>query len=323
MNPAISIIIPVYKVEKYLRRCLDSVLSQTLSNWECILVDDGSPDQSGAICDDYATQDERFRVIHKPNGGVSSARNEGLDKAQGEYLCFIDSDDWVRPQYLEHLHQYSSDLIISGLYNVNEKGEIFRTKQFKNEFLDILKIDLDGFQRSIFSSKGPCCKLFKNSIIQKHNLRFKEGIHASEDFLFVLSYVAYCNKIYTVQDVDYYYQYNSGSLVSRIWPYEDELKLNYLFEKVIASLSSIFPEPILRLLEQYRCTLLYRAINSIYQIESKNERLLKLRHLKKINFNYGVSFNKLYFEHNWKLGCLHWLFRANLLSIYDFVKTHM
>ena len=75
MNPEISIIIPVYKAEKYLRRCLDSVLSQTLSNWECILVDDGSPDQSGAICDEYAAKDSRFRVIHKPNGGVSSARN--------------------------------------------------------------------------------------------------------------------------------------------------------------------------------------------------------------------------------------------------------
>ena len=104
MNPEISIIIPVYKAEKYLRRCLDSVLSQTLSNWECILVDDGSPDQSGAICDEYAAKDSRFRVIHKPNGGVSSARNEGLDTAKGEFICFIDSDDWVGPKYLEHLH---------------------------------------------------------------------------------------------------------------------------------------------------------------------------------------------------------------------------
>lgn len=102
--PEISIIVPVYNVEKYIRRCLDSILAQTFTDWECILVDDGSPDNSGTICDEYTEKDNRFRVIHKENGGQAIARNVALDIAQGEYFAFIDSDDCVHPQYLDILY---------------------------------------------------------------------------------------------------------------------------------------------------------------------------------------------------------------------------
>ena len=100
-NPQISIIVPVYKVERYLRKCLDSILAQTFSDFEVILVDDGSPDDCGMICDRYAISDGRIRVIHKENGGLSSARNAALDVAVGEYIMFVDSDDWVEPTFCE------------------------------------------------------------------------------------------------------------------------------------------------------------------------------------------------------------------------------
>ena len=100
----ISIIVPVYKAEKYLSECIDSIISQTYENFELILIDDGSPDNSGKICDEYAEKDKRIKVIHKENAGVSSARNIGLDNASGEYIAFIDSDDFVDKQYLEKLH---------------------------------------------------------------------------------------------------------------------------------------------------------------------------------------------------------------------------
>ena len=103
MEPLISVIVPVYKVELYLRQCVDSLLAQTYSNLEIILVDDGSPDGCPAICDEYARKDSRVRVIHKPNGGLSDARNVGLDAARGEYIGFIDSDDWVMPDMYEYL----------------------------------------------------------------------------------------------------------------------------------------------------------------------------------------------------------------------------
>ena len=105
MSRLISIIVPVYKVADLLPRCVDSVLAQTYSDWELILVDDGSPDNSGDICEDYAKRDSRIHVIHKPNGGLSDARNAGIPTAKGRYLTFLDSDDWINERYLENLLQ--------------------------------------------------------------------------------------------------------------------------------------------------------------------------------------------------------------------------
>ena len=102
--PQISVIVPVYRVERYLPRCLDSIVAQTFTDWECILIDDGSPDNSGAICDEYAKQDSRFVVIHQENAGVSAARNAGLDAARGEWIAFVDSDDWVERDWLKILY---------------------------------------------------------------------------------------------------------------------------------------------------------------------------------------------------------------------------
>ena len=122
--PAISVIIPVYNMGPWLRDCLESVLAQTFTSFECILVDDGSTDDSPQICDHYAKKDDRFRVIHKANGGLSSARNAGLDDAAGEYIAFVDSDDVILPDYLkilyEALHQNDADMSICGVEDVTE-----------------------------------------------------------------------------------------------------------------------------------------------------------------------------------------------------------
>lgn len=127
-NVMISVIVPVYNVEAYLARCLDSILTQTYSNLEIILVDDGTKDSSGVICDEYAAKDSRIRVIHKENGGLSSARNVGIDLAQGEYIAFVDSDDWLEPdayrQLLELARKYDVKLVCGGRYDVQcETGE--------------------------------------------------------------------------------------------------------------------------------------------------------------------------------------------------------
>lgn len=120
----ISVIVPVYNVEKYLHRCVDSILNQTYENLEILLVDDGSTDGSGAICDEYAQRDSRVRVIHKENGGLSSARNAGIDAAKGEYLAFVDSDDWIEPETYAYLlgliHKYGVKLSCTGRYDVEE-----------------------------------------------------------------------------------------------------------------------------------------------------------------------------------------------------------
>lgn len=123
----ISVIVPVYKVEPYLRQCIDSILAQTYTDFELILVDDGSPDNCGAICDEYAKHDDRIRVIHQENGGLSAARNTGIDAARGEYLTFIDSDDWITETYLERLYillnESNADISVCGMLSFMDGSE--------------------------------------------------------------------------------------------------------------------------------------------------------------------------------------------------------
>ncbi len=127
-NPAVSVIVPVYNVEPYLARCLDSILAQTFTDFELLLIDDGSPDRCGEICDEYPGKDNRVRVFHQPNAGVSCARNKGLDVAKGHYVVFVDSDDYVLPSYLHALYEDASahpgvGLVVHGHHSVNSWGE--------------------------------------------------------------------------------------------------------------------------------------------------------------------------------------------------------
>ena len=134
MQPAFSVIVPVYNAEKTLQRCVDSILAQTFEDFELILINDGSKDQSGDICDEYAAKDSRVKTVHKTNGGVSSARNAGLRIAQGEYIAFIDSDDYIDNDYLLGFKHYDADLIISGakLISINNNWGVQRFKLHKN-----------------------------------------------------------------------------------------------------------------------------------------------------------------------------------------------
>lgn len=128
MNDLISIIVPVYNVEKYLNKCIDSIINQTYKNIEIILVDDGSTDNSGKICDEYLLRDSRIKVIHKNNGGLSSARNEGINISSGEYIGFVDSDDWVEPNMYEEMYKkilYSNaDIVDCGYWKEYENKSI-------------------------------------------------------------------------------------------------------------------------------------------------------------------------------------------------------
>ena len=127
MPPQVSIIIPVYNSENTLRRCLNSVLAQTFTDFECLLVDDGSTDDSGRICDEYAEKDKRFRVFHKENGGVSSARNVGLDNASGEWITFVDSDDWIEGSFLDSLLNFGNGSLRISNFN----GEVLKDYSYE------------------------------------------------------------------------------------------------------------------------------------------------------------------------------------------------
>ena len=134
--PKVSIIVPVYKAEKYLNRCIDSILAQTFTDFELLLIDDGSPDRSGEICDEYAKKDSRIRVIHKENGGVSSARQRGLDESVGEYTMHADPDDWVEPEMLDELYKKAkeedADMVICDFFYEYKTGSFICKQHIYN-----------------------------------------------------------------------------------------------------------------------------------------------------------------------------------------------
>ena len=231
MNSLISIIIPVYKAEKHIRKCIDSILKQTVSYWELILVDDGSPDYSGAICDEYALLDSRIKVIHKKNGGVSSARNYGLNNSSGRYVTFIDSDDWVSSTYLEDFNVCELEgkgvvLVSQGIEQYFPERELY-VKMFKYEdkelLLDICPSSL--VDNNILYNGCPVAKIFDLDIIKKYNLYFNEGISLNEDHLFVLDYLYYTTTVLTKSKINYtyFYDFAEPSLTKNRHPSQDSL----------------------------------------------------------------------------------------------------
>ena len=169
----ISVVVPVYNVERYLHRCVDSILAQTLSDIELILVDDGSPDGSGAICDEYVEKDRRVRVIHKPNGGVSSARNAGIEAAQGKWLCFVDSDDYIDKTYLEdfRLGDSEADMYMQGYRELSPDKDVIAEHQLTcTEASYLSEIIAESEDLCIMNS--PCFKLYRAKIIYDNNIRF-------------------------------------------------------------------------------------------------------------------------------------------------------
>ena len=235
-NPFVSVIVPVYKVERYLPRCIESILAQTYTNFELILVDDGTPDRSGIICDRYAEKDSRIKVIHKENGGVSSARNAGIDIAQGEWITFIDSDDWVSTKYLEVLvtptleHKY--DLIVCKKENrgiVLDATEDDPKDVFTNEIKNAENIK----QFDAIEYLGPWAKLFNKNIIFEKQLRFPVGIAIAEDAIFVVTYLQNCQRIMATGKVLYCYNcLNTGAVTHRPTFFEKRVfwDLKYLHE---------------------------------------------------------------------------------------------
>lgn len=204
-NPKISVIVPVYNVEKLLHRCIDSILAQTFTDFELLLIDDGSKDKSGVICDEYAEKDYRVRTFHKLNGGVSSARNIGLDNSRGEWICFVDSDDYVNNVFLESWRLQSSiDLIIQGYWNVINDGQ----KKDKVLMEDICGNDINAAISILSNYKNVgylWCRCFKHDIIDRNKIRFNERFKIQEDEQFIWHYMKYCKFLKVIASSNYYY----------------------------------------------------------------------------------------------------------------------
>lgn len=275
-TPLISIIVPIYNVELYLRRCLDSVLNQTYTNLEIILVDDGSPDGCPQICDEYAVKDKRIIVIHKENGGLSAARNAGLDICKGEYISFIDSDDWVSEKYIETLFNISTkenaDIAIGEYISTSgnilkEQNSIF-TKAFSSKEA-LFRL----FSKNNTTYTISCAKLYKRELFS--SLRFPIGKYHEDEFT---TYILFYNskKIVYTSEILYYYYQRAGSIVSTRHPWDvlEFLEQRYIFFKEKRE-SDLLPLLLPPLCWQLLCA---------YWHQSKNNKNISNNYLNKLRF---------------------------------------
>lgn len=195
----------------HLSRCIDSILAQTYTDFELILINDGSTDKSGQTCDYYATTDNRIIVIHKENGGTSSARNSGLEIAKGEYTTFVDSDDTISTDYLSSF-TYKYDFEIAGLETIGINKAIYvsmstKTLYSDTEIADWFIKDFDAMYLTTI-----CCKMFRTNIIQESSLKFDTSLKRGEDTIFVYNYLSYCNSIKLISNVVYQYNFDATSI---------------------------------------------------------------------------------------------------------------
>lgn len=285
--PKISVIVPVYNVEKYLHRCIDSILAQTFTDFELLLIDDGSKDNSGAICDEYATRDSRVRVFHKENGGASSARNQGLDNASGEWIAFVDSDDYVLHDFMETYMMMCkdyTDLCICGItpdYSISadykiEKASIDYEGNIKDALLLLLNCQMIG---------SLCNKLFKRTIIESNSLYLNEAFKFREDEDFLLRYICHTENVVCTSKCSYVY-YPDFQKYLNIDSFPVCLSM-------YASISNIYGSKVNSIEESYLLGL-FNVYFHYFSITGLNNNYIKrTKQIKSVVGKRILSFNKL------------------------------
>lgn len=211
MNIKVSVIVPMYNIGKYIEKCIVSIIQQTYQNLEIILVDDGSLDDSGKIADKYASKDNRIKVIHKKNAGVSAARNSGIDAASGEFICFSDGDDYVMPNYVEHLLKLCLDNQADIAYTV-DMFTTFHKEKVEHSITKV--ITPEEATENILCYKVPIgvySKMFKRSFIEKYHLRFLEDVFIGEGFNFNTACFQRANKVVLSTEKIYFYRRDNES----------------------------------------------------------------------------------------------------------------
>lgn len=217
----ISVIVPIYNMEQYLHRCIESLRVQTYQNFEIILVNDGSTDTCPYICEEYAAKDDRIRVLHKENGGLSSARNAGMDNAKGKYVIFPDPDDWVEPEYLSFLYglqtKYEMDLAICGHF-VDDKSGCLRHTEGEEKIIDrddAIMLLLKPYGYCGFS----CNKLYHLDFIREYNLLFDIELGMAQDLHFAFRYLLKCERVvYNPKPMYHYFQHAGSTTHSKLTP---------------------------------------------------------------------------------------------------------
>lgn len=228
----ISVIIPVYNAKEYITKCITSIINQTYTNLEIVIVDDGSCDGSEKICDEIARNDKRIKIIHKENGGVSSARNAGLDIATGEYIMFVDADDYLKndlcEQLISKINQADADIVIGGYEQVTKLGNVKYC--LDDVFIDLRK-NMSIFFDTLYTKNmlnAPFSKLYKRNIIGKQH--FNVDVALGEDFLFNLDYLKECNNMVVVNTAGYIYNCMNENSATKKFRENDLMQIILLYK---------------------------------------------------------------------------------------------
>lgn len=315
--PKVSIIVPVYKAEKYLHACVDSILQQTFSDFEVFLVDDGSPDNCGAICEQYALSDSRIRVMHQENCGQAAARNRALEQAAGEWVCFVDSDDVIHPQMVQRLYTAAVDcdagVVLCPMAQSPEiPRDFFAEPSGDLEVLDVNEDTLVAlYDREEYPSWVACAKLIRREYVMKH--LFCEG-RVYEDNEAVCHWVCQSRRLVRLKDAMYYYRTNPGSTTQRsftlkhldyVWALEQLIRFysvlgyermkarfvhRYAFELANCweAISYILQRPDLARELRCRARAFSREMELTF-VRSDQERMLEAMHPKLVKFYWPVK----------------------------------
>ena len=280
INPQISVIVPVYNAECTLIYCVESILCKEHKDFELLLIDDGSKDSSPVICDEYAKQDERVRVFHKPNGGVSSARNLGIENAQGEWITFIDADDYITDGYFNGIVEHDEDILIKGYKKFDKTGIVAGRKTG-----DLFSIPVfsDFIRQYVTDSllRGPVFKFYKRPLIG--DLRFLTDMKIGEDAWFVFNYLAKCRSFAVIP---------KGEYMVRLAEEPDEVK--------------------------YAIPVDY-AIQSLNYLRDAYEGLVQAHHIDRGIFLSYIGYFKRISQADWRQDKAKWYDNRDVKALYDYV----
>lgn len=287
MNQKVSVIVPVYNAEQNIRRCVESILNQTFTDFELLLIDDGSKDESGKICDEYAKQDRRVKVFHKKNGGVSSARNVGLDNACGEWIAFCDADDYVEPLWLSVLlgNVVDYDMVIAGFW-IYRNGKKEKVPCIASTLLDriVSYLEENGVIGMLW------CKLFRASIIKEKYLRFNAQYTICEDAEFIYRFIVESRKIRSIDALVYHYIAPAD--------FEDKYYSKYkisCFVSILNSLDSLFvsyKNTNARNAYANNMLSIFNIVYNDYRVGNYRKALEDLKDFNKISKQYFIPYSK-------------------------------
>ena len=298
----VSIIVPIYNIEGYIRECIDSILAQTYSDFELILVDDGSPDNCGRICDEYAEKDVRIKVIHKENGGLTSARNAGLSVAKGDWIMHVDGDDWIEPDMIESLIEAANateaDLVFGDFMKYGPYAGNHKLPTWSIDKKDSMSRYIAYMMTTIWGS------IAKRSLYTEHCLKSPDGVSYCEDFHLIVRLCHFAKKIVNVHRPFYHYRYRPTSIMSNM-SRKTEADEQWVYQDIIR----FFKEQ--GVYEDYRKVMSWRVLKSAQELlldPTGHKRFMEL-------FNDGKEFIFSCPFVNKKIKMLAWLITHNLRPV--------